>query len=108
MYRATTPTHKFTLPIDTADCKEIQITYEQNGLQLIKHYQDGVLPDGMTLDGYDVIIKLSQTETIAFTPTKKNNKASVQVRVLTNTDDVYASRIFGISVSPVLNDEVLG
>ena len=104
MYRATTPTHKFTLPIDTADCKEIQITYEQNGLQLVKHYQDGTLPDGMTIDGYDVIIKLTQAETLAFTP---KNKVSVQVRVLTTTDDVYASRIFGISVNKVLNDEVL-
>ena len=105
MYRATTPTHKFTLPIDTADCKEIQITYEQNGLQLVKHYQDGALPDGMTPDGYDVIIKLTQTETLAFTP---KNKVNVQVRVLTTTDDAYASRIFGVSVSRVLNDEVLG
>ena len=27
MYRVTTPTHTFTLPIQTSLCKEIQVTY---------------------------------------------------------------------------------
>ena len=29
MYRATTPTHTFTLPVNPADCDEIQVTYRQ-------------------------------------------------------------------------------
>ena len=105
MYRATTPTHRFTLPTDASEYKEIQITYEQNRTRLVKHYQDGILPSGMTIDGADVIVKLTQNETNSFTPKQRVN---VQVRVLTQDDDAYASNIMGIAVNKVLNDEVLG
>lgn len=103
MYRATTPTHTFTLPIATSTCSEIQVAYQQNDLTLVKHYQDGTLPSGMTLDGNSVIIILTQEETLAFS----KGRASVQVRVLTNTGTVMASQKFSISIFDVINEEVL-
>jgi hypothetical protein len=39
MYRATTPTHTFTLPINTSDCLEIQVTYKQGGGGTSKNVQ---------------------------------------------------------------------
>ena len=104
MYRVTTPTHTFTLPIETSSCKEILVTYVQGNNRLEKHYQDGTLPDGMTLLNKDVIIRLTQEETKALTPT---STVEAQLRVLTNDDDAYASQIFKVWVNDVLNDEVL-
>lgn len=103
MYRVTTPTHTFTLPIDTAICKEILITYKQKNVELNKHYQDGTLPDGMTLDGNTVVIVLTQEETKAF----RTGLVSVQVRALTNANKAFASQMFNVSNNDVLNDEVL-
>lgn len=104
MYRATTPTHTFTLPIATNTCKEIQVTYKQGKVSLVKHYQDETLPEGMTLDGNDVIIVLTQDETLKF---NSKEKVAVQVRVLTNDDLAFASQKFKLTVNDVLNEEVL-
>lgn len=104
MYRATTPKHIFTLPIPTSNCKDILITYAQKGKIIIeKHKDDGVLPSGMTLDGDDVIIVLTQEETNKF----KENKATAQIRVLTNGGKVCASKRFQISVKGVDDDQIL-
>ena len=45
MYRVTTPTHTFTLPIETATCTEILVTYRQGKVIINKHYENGTLPD---------------------------------------------------------------
>lgn len=103
MYRATTPTHTFTLPIETSSCTEIQLTYQQDDTVLVKHYQDGVLPEGMTLDGKDVNVFLTQEETKQF----KKGKAYAQIRVLTNAQKVMASQKMALSVHDVFNEEVL-
>ena len=104
MYRVTTPTHTFTLPEQANTYKEIQITYKQNKYKLVKHYQDNILPPGMSFDDKDVLIRMTQEETKQF---KAGEPVSVQVRVLTSGDDAYASKSFSVSVNQVLNDEVL-
>ena len=104
MYRATTPIHTFILPIQTSNCKEIQVTYRQGPTTVVKHYQDSTLPEGMTLDEDKVIIKLTQTETLKFCP---KDPAYVQVRVLTTDDSAYASQRFKVSINNVLNEEIL-
>lgn len=102
MYRATTPTHVFTLPFETSTCTEIQVAYKQNNHELVRHYQDGTLPEGMTLDGKDVNIFLSQEDTLAFS----RGKAQVQIRVL-KSGKVMASQKMNVSVYDVINEEVL-
>lgn len=104
MYRLTTPTHTFTLPEDTGDYAEILVTYKQKKTVLNKHYQNGTLPSGMSLDGNNVIIKLTQRETKAFSA---GDQVSVQIRVLTPSGDAYASQSFKVRVFAVLNEEVL-
>lgn len=103
MYRVTTPTHTFTLPLDTSECNAIQITYKQGANILTKEYNDGVLPPGMTLDDKDVIINLTQAETKAFSV----GTVDVQVRALTNGGKAYASQHFNVSVNRVNNEEIL-
>ena len=104
MYRATTPTHTFILPIQTSSCKEILVSYRQGKVKMDKHYENNTLPDGMTLDGKNVIIHFTQEETLQF---DANKFAHTQVRVLTDDDEAYASKIFDVNISPVLNEEVL-
>lgn len=104
MIRVTTPTHTFTLPMETSDCSEIQVTYKQGKVSVVKHYQDGVLPSGMSLDGDDVMVRLTQEETKQF---KATLPAEAQVRVLTLGGDAYASQIFKVTVGEVLNEGVL-
>lgn len=104
MYRVTTPTHTFILPMDTSTLKEIQVSYKQGNLKLIKHYQDGILPGGMTISSNTVIVRLSQEETKNFIA---KDTATVQVRVLTNDDDVFASQMFVISVVEVISEDIL-
>lgn len=104
MYRATTPKHIFTLPILTSDCKDILVTYAQKcKVVLEKYMNDGNLPSGMTLDGNDVIVVLTQEEANKF----KSELATVQIRILTNGGKACASRHFSISVKGVDNDSVL-
>lgn len=103
MYRVTTPTHTFTLPIETSTCSAVQVTYEQGKNELVKLYKNGELPSGMVLDGKNVIIVLTQEETKQF----KVGKVSVQLRVLTTSNEAFASKMFKIPVTDVLNEEIL-
>lgn len=103
MYRATTPTHTFKLPIETNTCSEILVSYKQKDVVLEKHYQDGTLPDGMTLSGKNIVIILTQDETNQF----KEGTAQVQIRVLTNGGSAMASQVFKLFVFDVINEEVL-
>ena len=104
MYRVTTPTHTFTLPMSTSSLKEIQVTYLQGEVSLIKHYQDGIMPSGMSLDDDKVIIQLTQEETKLFAA---NKNISTQVRVLTNDNEAFASQLFIVEVDEVLSEDVL-
>ena len=97
-------TDNYALPETAASYAEIQITYRQNSSSLIKHYQNGTLPPGMSFDDKNVIVRLTQDETKKFMPAVP---VSVQVRVLTNGGDAYASDVFKCSIKDVLNDEVL-
>ena len=103
MYRVTTPTHTFKLPIDTSEFAEIQITYKQGNVSLIKHYQDGTLPSGMSLNEKYVVILLTQEETKQF----KIGPVKVQVRALTNSGRAFASQMFKVNADEVLNEEIL-
>lgn len=103
MYRVTTPTHTFKLPIDTSEFAEIQITYKQGNTTLIKHYQDGTLPSGMSFFEDEVILLLTQEETKQFAPGPVN----VQLRALTNSGRAFSSQIFRPMVNEVLNEEIL-
>lgn len=104
MYRVTTPTHTFTLPIQTGTCEVILVTYEQDGIKVTKKYANGTLPSGMTLDGKNVVIRLTQEETKLF---KSDDFAFAQVRVLTNAGDSFASRQFPLFVEEVQSEEIL-
>lgn len=99
MIRATTPTHRFTLPFDYAKyVKKILITYSQRGVIVLEKNENDV-----QIDGNIVSYKLTQEETKLFS----NGDVRIQVRILTLNDEALASEKYSVHIDNVLNDEVL-
>ena len=101
MFRATTPTHTFTLPIDTSRLSKILITYAQNGNIVLEKTEADC-----TLEGCNVSLTLTQEETLLFT-TEDDARISIQIRVLTADGKAYASEIEKEFARNCLNEEVL-
>lgn len=102
--QGTTPTHTFSLPVGSANCKAIQIIYKQDGRKLIKLYHGNKLPSGMTLDEDHVYVKLTQQETLSF---RTDSMAQVQMRVLTDENNVIPSNKEKIKIVDSLDGEIL-
>lgn len=98
MYRATTPTHIFTLPFNTDAIDKMLLIYSQNGKQIISKTESDVL-----FDDNRVIVSLTQEETKRFA----HYSAEVQMRIRDTDRIVKASNIITINVFNVLNDEEL-
>ena len=102
MFRATTPTHIFTLPFDTDQIKEVRITYQQNGETVLEKTETDC-----TMVGEDIKVTLTQQETLLFDAGSRDNRVSIQLRVLTKTGQVMASKIVKVFAKACLNEEVL-
>lgn len=98
MIRGTTPTYTFKLPIDVSVIKTLRITFEQCCKELNKNTED------CSLSGTSVSVRLKQEDTLMFSA---DLPVSIQIKVLTTTDDALVSRVMQDRVLPALNDEVL-
>lgn len=102
MYRASTPTHKFTIPFKQSEIAKMLITYGQqddtNDIVLEKTLEDAVFISEDTF-----FITLTQEETSMFT----RGMAKLQIRVKTKNGSSVPSKIYYIDVFDVLNDEVM-
>ncbi len=99
MYRATTPTHIFTLPFDTDQLKTIRITYRQFGETVLqKNETQCVFTDKA------IKVELTQEETLRFQPTAE---VFIQLRVMTTDGKVMASEIMQKLPKECLDEEVL-
>ncbi len=111
MIRATTPKHVFIFESDPSSYKRILITYSQNGRIVMEKEKDELTIEEIKnafndITGYAVWFRLTQEETKSFA-SGANKMVTVQVRVLTETDEALASDKKTFSVQDVLNDEVL-
>ena len=100
MYRASTPTHYFTLPdeIVTSDIDELIITYAQGAETVLEKRKDDV-----TIEGKEISFRLTQEEANKFAP----GSADLQIRLKMQNGTVIASKIYMIKTEDVLNDEVM-
>ena len=97
----TTPTHTFTLPFETDILDLVEITYKQgNVIRLVKKSTD----DSVTMDGKDVVVELTQEETLLFLP---ELPVFIQVCVLSKQGDALTSNVIKAPVSGVLNPDIL-
>lgn len=100
MIRITTPQHIFTFPQDPRGYAAIRITYKQCGkIILQKTEEDMIFSDYNT--GYYI---LTQEETMEFKPAYD---VQIQAHVKTLGGSVFASEIMFVSVSDVLDNEVM-
>ena len=84
----TTPTHTFTLPADIASMvKKVRVIYAQCDTTVLTK-------DVTNLTGNDVVLKLTQEETLKFHGRKP---IRIQLRVLTNGGDALTSDVLRAS-----------
>ena len=99
MFRGTTPTHTFTVPIESSKIKEVRVIYSQNDKSiLIKKTEDATVNDN------EIKVKLTQEETFKF---DCNAPVQIQIRVLTTSGDALLSNPITMTVGKCLDDEVL-
>ena len=99
MKKGSTPTHHFTLPFSCEWAKEVEITYAQNGNEILKKY----LQD-CTLEENTISTTLSQQETFEF---DADFPVQIQIRVLDENDGCHVSNIFSVNCDECLSNEVL-
>jgi hypothetical protein len=99
MFKGTTPTHTFEIPMDTSLIKEVKITYSQKDIEkLVKRTKDCTIDEGM------ISTRLSQEDTFRFA---SNSFVTIQIRILTTGGDALACEPIVTSVGKCLDDEVL-
>ena len=128
--RGTTPYHSFILPMAVESISELYVTYLQNGeVVLDKSTSDGNLElenvdlstenanvENLTDEEIEIdpscklTIHLTQEDTLAFKffPAAEKNIAVIQVRVLDNNGEAYASDPIRERIYGVLKDGVIG
>lgn len=98
MYRASTPTHFFKIPVDAEMIQDIKLTYAQAGKPVLnKTKEDLTLEDGWWK------ITLTQEEANLFAEAF----ATAQLRVLTTGGQCFPSAPVRLFVHGVLDDEVM-
>ena len=99
MIRATTPTHIFTLPFEANLLKTVLISYGQYGNEKVKKETKEC-----TLSGKTITVKLTQEETAKFAG---GIPVDIQLRAVTTSGDVVATKYYTVECDRVMNDEVL-
>jgi hypothetical protein len=99
MFKGTTPTHTFTINLDTSLIKSVRILYAQDDkIVFCKETSDCVL------EGQTISTKLTQEETFKFDHEKF---VQIQVRVLTKDDNSLMTPIKCVGVEKCLENEVM-
>lgn len=96
MYRGTTPTLEFMLPVETSILNEAYVTLQQNGETVIEKNIGEC-----TLDGNRLTVALSQNETLEL---EEGVMVEIQVRATTNSGLALASPVIQDSVERILKD----
>lgn len=100
MYRGTTPTLTFRLPIDTGSITALSLAVAQGGVVKIEKG----LTD-MTLEGKTVACTLTEEETLSLSA-GAGREAQVQLRVGVGAQRM-ASQVFTVPVERILRDGAL-
>ncbi len=99
MIRGTTPTHAYTIPFDVGNVAKVHIIYAQRGsVKFVKTEAD------CTMDGKTITTRLTQEETLSLVD---GNCVDIQIRVLTTTNEAFASQPMKATVCACLEEEVL-
>lgn len=126
--RGTTPYHNFILPILAEDIEAIYVTYLQNNEVILDKSNltddfeitnlvdlENASIENLSEEGQEssqLTLHLSQEDTLKFHfyPAAKKNIAVIQIRILTTSDEAFASmpineRIFGVLHDGIIPEE---
>ncbi|MBE6637538.1 MAG: hypothetical protein E7618_07040 [Ruminococcaceae bacterium] len=98
MRKGTTPTHIFTLGIETSCLTDLRILYAQDDVILEKHLSDCVL------EGETASVTLTEEETFLFA---SDAPVNIQLRLRIGEDVVLTSDPIIVPVKRCLKEEVL-
>jgi len=99
MIRGTTPTHVYTIPFEVENVAKVRIIYAQRGVvKFVKNETDCVM------EGKTISVRLKQEDTLTLTD---GNCVDIQIRVLTISDEAFASQPMKATVCACLEEEVL-
>lgn len=99
MIRGTTPTHKWTIPVDASFIRGIRVIYKQGeDVLLVKTTEDCIV------EGKKLKVTLTQEDTLKFS---HEDTAEVQVRLLTTDMKSLATRVMKVPIWELLDDEVM-
>lgn len=99
MRRGTTAVNTFKTNVDMSTAELLYVTYKQNGEKILEKTLDDV-----TIDGQNVIVKLSQADTLNF---MNNTMVQIQIRAKLNTDlDTLISTMNGEEVTTVSGSSI--
>lgn len=112
MYRATTPVHTFIFKENPQDFAKILITYAQNNQIILEKTKDDLIFDSYTPTESDTVVytatlQLTQEETRKFTIKSGSPSIQVQVRVLDDVGNAWASDKKRVPLKDVFNDSIL-
>ena len=135
LYRGTTPYHSFTLPLSTDEIAELYVTYWQNGEVVLEkslsdvtfkeidssnsfvtdtNIGDELGSNNLNLEeeevkGCQATIHLTQEDTLSFKfyPAAEKNITAIQIRVLDNDGEAYASEVIHERIYGVLKEGVI-
>lgn len=97
VYRGTTPTIVFNIPIDTQSITELNIAVAQFGKVII---QKGI--DEVSLSSGKVEMTLTEEETLSL---KSRDRAPLEIQMRIGVGDLrFASQIFTVAVKRILNE----
>lgn len=100
MIRGSTPTHNFSLPIDANLIEDLEIVYQQGGVDIIRRTKKDC-----SIEGNVAKVKLSQQETLSLHNSSRSVK--LQMRVKTTGGDVLVSDVLSVSADECLFNEVI-
>jgi len=135
LYRGTTPYHSFTLPLSMDEIAELYVTYWQNGEVVLEKSLSDVTfkeidlsnsfitdtnigdelgsnnlnPEEEEVKGCQATIHLTQEDTLSFKfyPAAEKNITAIQIRVLDNDGEAYASEVIHERIYGVLKEGVI-
>ena len=98
MYRGTTPTLTFALPFQAGVIKNLFVTFSQKGQILLEKTTADCGLIGNTIE-----LNLTQEDTLKFMP----GNAELQVRIIDNSNQALASKIYSINIGSILKDGII-
>lgn len=102
--RGTTPVHVFNIPFDESEIEKYTVTYSAISREGKSKTVLKLTQDNCEMYGTQIVVALTQEQTLLFS---EYTAVKIQVKVLTTSGSVFASKILWKTVGEILDEGVL-